>query len=231
VVIDVRDRPGNVDRPVGPESTQERLSRSRVRAQNSMSPKRAQVVCCLLEEPSLVGAGLRTIAVRSGVSVGVAQQVVNDLNTRRFVRHGGAGLNRVDELLDQWTAAFPTSLGPRLEIGRFSGDAVQLGAWIAAGHVIYLSGEAASDDLHGTDATLYVAAFDMKAAISSRWSRTGERLNITVRQQFWSDAGREPGVYDALLPLRLADLLVTDDPRLRLAARPLREEIVDRHHR
>ena len=226
VVIDVRDRRGGVARPDGQKPTPER----RTVAQNPMSPRRAQVVCCLLEEPALVSAGLRTIAAQSGVSVGIAQQVLNDLDARRFVLHGGTALNRVNELLDQWTAAFPTGLGPRLELGRFTGDAMQLGAWIAAGHVVYLSGEAASDDLQGTDATLYVATFDMKAAIASRWSPRGEP-NIIVRQQFWSDAGREPGVYDAPLPLRLADLLVTDDPRLRLAARPLREELLDRHRR
>lgn len=229
VVIDVRDRPVSVGRPVGPESRQDRLYVSPARAHNAMSPKRAQVVCCLLDEPALVSAGLRTIAARSGVSIGVVQQVLNDLDARHYLRHGGTSLNRVDELLDQWTAAFSSGLGSRLEIARFSGDAVQLGAWVNAGHVVYLSGEAASDELHGTDATIYVAEFDTRAAIASRWSRKGDRPNIIVRQQFWSDVDREPGVYNALLPLRLADLLVTDEPRLRLAARPLREEILDRH--
>jgi len=221
VFIDVRDRPAAVKR----SDTVGSVSR------NPMSPSRAQVVCLLLDRPALIGEPVRSIAGQSGVSAGVAQQVLSDLEARRFLRHGRTRLNRVDELLDQWSAAFGSGLGPRLELGRFRGDAVQLGGWLKRNHVVYLSGEAASDELHGTDATIYVAELDRTAVIASRWEPNGERPNIIVRRQFWSDPGREAGVHLALLPLQLADLLVRDDPRLRLAARSLREQILDLHAR
>ncbi|TGY77994.1 hypothetical protein E5226_16640 [Cellulomonas shaoxiangyii] len=225
VLVDVRDRTTQTPGPVRRSATAGHLV-----VQNPMSPRRAQVVCLLLDQPGLVSASVRTLAERSGVSVGIAQQVLSDLEARRFLRHGREGLNRVDELLDQWAGTFGNGLGPRLELGRFSGEP-ELGAWLTRGQSVYRSGEAASDELRGSDATLYVEHLDMHAVVASRWSPRGDRPNIVVRRKFWSEPPRAPDVYDALLPLRLADLLVTDDPRHRFAARPVREEILDRHAR
>ncbi|MFS0704711.1 type IV toxin-antitoxin system AbiEi family antitoxin [Cellulomonas sp. 179-A 9B4 NHS] len=198
--------------------------------QNPMSPSRAQVVCLLLDDPRLASASLRTLAERSGVSVGIAQQVMSDLEARRFLRHGREGLNRVDELLDQWAGVFGNGLGPKLELGRFSGDP-RLDAWLSRGQSVYRSGEAASPELHGADVTIYVERLDLQAVMASRWNPSGDRLNIVVRRKFWGGSAPVPDLYDALLPLRLADLLITDDPRHRLAARPLREELLRRHAR
>jgi hypothetical protein len=224
VLIDVHDR-------TVPSARRGGLSASGPAAvQNPMSPSRAQVVCLLLDDPGLVHASLRTIAERSGASLGVVQQVMSDLEARRFLRHGRERLNRVDELLDQWAGAFASSLGPKLELGRFTG-APRLDAWLTAGQPVYRSGEASSPELQGDDVTIYVDDLDMRAVLASLWSPGGDRPNIVVRRRFWSEPTRVPDVYEALLPLRLADLLVTDDPRHRAAARPLREEILERHTR
>ncbi|NYD85909.1 type IV toxin-antitoxin system AbiEi family antitoxin [Cellulomonas oligotrophica] len=223
VLVDIRDRSGPAARPRRPGAPRAAL--------NPMSPKRAQVVCMMLEEPGLVSASIRTIAERSGVSVGIVQQVLADLGERRFLLHGRTALNRVAELLDQWTAAFASGLGAHLELGRFSGDAQHLGPWSTDGRAVYVSGEAASDELRGPDATFYVAQLDMSAVIASRWRPDGSNPNIVVRRQFWLDPRREAGVHDAPATLRLADLLITDDPRHRLASVPLREMILDRHAR
>lgn len=225
VLIDVYDRSPRATQQVGRS-----VSRGRFVVQNPMSPSRAQVVCLLLDEPALLATSLRTLAARSGVSVGVVQQVMSDLESRRFLRHGGEKLNRVDELLDQWAGAFGNGLGPKLELGRFSGSP-GLGSWLDLGHPVYWSGEASSPELHGSDVTIYVEHLDMQAVMASRWNPRGDRANIVVRRQFWSEPPRPPDVYEALLPLRMADLLVTDEPRHRLAARPLREEILERHAR
>lgn len=240
VLVDVHDSPALTARKVGRSPSSRRLleqdprndrfSTSGPSSSNPMSPRRAQVVCLLLDEPRLTSASLRTLAERAGVSVGIAQQVMSDLETRRFLRHGREGLNRVDELLDQWAAAFGNGLGAKLELGRFSGDP-GLGAWLRAGQSVHRSGEAASPELQGGDVTIYVERLDMHAVVGSRWNPRGERPNIVVRQRFWSEPPRVPDIYEALLPLRLADLLVTDDPRHRVAARPLREEILERHAR
>lgn len=223
VLIDVDDRRARL---TGPDGRPARGRRGLV--QNPMSPSRAQVVCVLLDDPRLVSGGLRALAERSGASLGVVQQVMSDLEARRFLRHGRSGLNRVDELIDQWAGAFGNGLGPRLELGRFSGDPA-LDAWVATGRSVYLSGEAASPEITGEDVTIYVEDLDVRAVLASRWSPGGDRPNIVVRRKFWATSPRVPGVHEALLPLRLADLLVTDDPRHRLAARPLREEILERH--
>lgn len=225
VLVDVGDQDAR-----RPRRSDRSAASGRHVVQNPMSPSRAQVVCLLLDDPRLASASLRTLAERSGVSVGIAQQVMSDLEARRFLRHGREGLNRVDELLDQWAGVFGNGLGPKLELGRFSGDP-RLDAWLSRGQSVYVSGEAASSELHGSDVTVYVERLDLHAVMASRWKPSGDRLNIVVRRKFWAGSPPVPDLYDALLPLRLADLLITDDPRHRLAARPLREELLRRHVR
>lgn len=222
LVLEVRNRPSAIN---------DRTSILSHRALNPMSPSRAQVVCCLLAWPELVNLGLRTIATASGVSVGVAQQVMADLEARRFLLHGRARLNRVDELLDQWTSAFGVGLGKRLQLGTFAGNPTPA-AWLSIGNDVYISGETASDELQGTDLTMYVERLDRRAVIASRWTPSTDHPNITVRRKFWSELELGPGdgrILVAPLPLQLADLLVTDDPRHKLAAVRLREQVLDLH--
>lgn len=76
---------------------------------NPFTPKRAQVVCVLLDAPQLVDAPLRAIAASAGVSVGMAKETMDTLRTTGFFEHLGSRrrLVRTDELLDLWAAAYP----------------------------------------------------------------------------------------------------------------------------
>lgn len=54
---------------------------------NPFTPKRAQVVCVLLDAPQLVDAPLRAIAASAGVSVGMAKETMDTLRTTGFFEH------------------------------------------------------------------------------------------------------------------------------------------------
>jgi hypothetical protein len=209
-------------------------------ATNLMSPGRAQVVFCLLAWPRMTQAPVRALARTAGVSVGLAQQVLTALAADKFLTMGNERLLRVDELLDQWTAAFGLGLARRLELGRFVGEPTAQ-AWADAGHVVYLGGEAAvPDELRGGgELTLYVPVMDTRAVIAAGWRRADPQTaaNIVVRKQFWTEPDLLEGletigeVRGAPLPLVYADLVASGEPRQREVARHLREQVVGLHSR
>jgi hypothetical protein len=89
----------------------------------------------------------------------------------------------------------------------------------------FLSGESAvPDQLKPITLTLYVPSLEKSLIGLNRW-RTDRTPNVFVRQQFWKspdDVGIEPGVQVAPWPLVYADLLASDDPRVRGAAKEWR---------
>jgi hypothetical protein len=216
VFIDVRGRP----RPDGA------APRTRVAA-NLFSTGRAQVVFALLAWPHLWEASQRDISKAAGVSVGQ----VND--TLKLLRDAGYGPDGARpghaHLLDLWAAAFPTGLAHRLTLATYRGEIGR--AKVDADGQVFISGEAAATDLlRPTSLTIYVADLDPRLPVVNRWRSDGEP-NIVVRRKFWN----APGVPDtapadaeaAPWPLVYADLLASDDPRARSAAKEWR----DRHAR
>lgn len=229
VLIDVGELP--VTKPV--RDTAHRA----LKATNLMSPRRAQVVFCLLSWPTMTQVPVRALAHAAGVSVGLTQQVLTALATDKFLTFGNERLIHVGELLDQWAAAFGLGLARKLELGRFTGEPAAQ-AWAAAGHVVYLGGEAAvPDELRGGDLTLYVPTLDTRAVLAAGWRRAepGADANVVVRRQFWT----EPDEFDVLggavrqapLPLVFADLVTTGEPRAQEVARRLKEQVVGLHAR
>jgi hypothetical protein len=207
------------------------------KATNLMSPRRAQVVFCLLAWPAMTPAPVRTLARTAGVSIGLTQQVLAALAADRFLTVGNERLIHVGELLDQWASAYRLGLARRLELGRFAG-APHAQAWAEAGHVVYVGGEAAvPDQLHGGDLTLYVPALDTRAVAASGWRRSepGTEANVVVRRQFWIEPDHgdtlDGAVRRAPLPLVFADLVASGEPRQQEVAHQMREQIVGLHAR
>lgn len=212
VYVDVRGR-----RPIGPEDGS---MRPISRATNIFSARRAQVICSLLAWPSLAHARVKDIAEAAGVSVGQAHDTLSQLQEGGFV--GPSGLRRQDDLLELWTAAYPTGLGATLELQRFVGDpsphrVMGTDLWRHPA----LSGEAAVHDLLGRQLTLtvYVTEFDPGLAVVNRWHRDPQKpSNVFVRRRFWSEVMR-PAEYDAKdqelapWPIVYADLRASRDPR------------------
>lgn len=215
VFIDVRGRP----RPDGA------APRPRA-AGNLFSAGRAQVVFALLAWPHLWQASQREISAAAGVSVG---QVNDTLKLLRDAKHGVGGAQPgAADLLDLWAAAFPAGLAHRLTLATYRGEIGR--ATVVADGQVFISGEAAATDLlRPTSLTIYVADLDPRLPVVNRWRSDGEP-NIIVRRKFWNAPGvadNVPADVEAPWPLVYADLLASDDTRVRSAATEWR----DRHAR
>jgi hypothetical protein len=199
-------------------------------AGNLFSAGRAQVVLTLLAWPQLWGASRREVAQAAGVSVGQAH------NALTLLEQAGYGAHRVHahhtDLLDLWAAAFPTGLAPRLTLATYGGD-VDNPQKMSADQPIFLSGASAIRDvLRPVTLTLYVETLDPRLAIKNRW-RTDGQPNVVVRRKFWTTPADSSHDYDGPLtgfrnapwPLVYADLLNSDDPRVRNEAKTWRDRL------
>lgn len=213
VLIDVRGRPRPHDAP------------ARIHAAgNLFSTGRAKVVFALLAWPELWDATRREIAHAAGVSLGQAH------NTLTLLAEAGYGRDRArpeqTDLLDMWAVAYPTGLATKLTLARYRGE-IEPVRQVDPEDPVFLSGEsAAADLLRAATLTLYVEDLDPKLAIVNRWRADGEP-NVVVRRKFWqapdhSDAAFA-GTRNAPWPLVYADLLGSDDPRVRGAAKEWRD--------
>lgn len=214
VLIDIRGRP----RPHGADTARPAT------AHNLFSASRAQVAFALLAWPRLWDAPLRQLAHAAGVSLGKAH------DSRALLMKAGYGPRRTSEgradLLDQWAAAFPAGLAPKIEIATFNGDPCNMQK-VNPDDPVFVSGEAAVNGLiRPANLNVYVEKLDPRLPIVNRW-RSDEFINIVVRRKFW----RAPDDSDAPLtglrlvppPLIYADLVNSDDPRVRNVAKELRE--------
>jgi len=210
VLIDVQGR-----RPATPR-------RSRVTG-DLFTTGRAQVACVLLAWPELWRSTQREVAHAAGVSLGQANNALRLLVEAGF---GPEGRRGDDELLRLWAATFPTGLAERLTLARFRGDPDKIGP--VGDQAIYRSGEvAAADLLRPATATLYVEELDPTLAVLNRW-RTDAEPNIVVRRAFWHSPGSEEAPTPtkaprAPWPLVYADLLASDDSRVRGVAEEWRK--------
>ncbi|RFZ63234.1 hypothetical protein DE4576_04875 [Mycobacterium marinum] len=195
-------------------------------ARNPFTPKRAQVVCVLLDAPQLVDAPLRDIAESAGVSVGMAKETVDTLRTTGFLEHLGSHrrLVRTDELLDLWTAAYPGGLGRANRLVVANGD---IHRWSAPdGLEVAVSGEqAVPGDIRNPESlVLYVDTTDVglpaDLLIHNRWHRDPHGT-IMLRKLFWRGL---PDQQSGLAPAALiyADLLASREPRQLEVARRMR---------
>ncbi len=217
--IDVRGR-----KPLTP--TRRVPERAAQRETNLMSARRSQVIFCLLNWPDLVGMPVRTIARVSGASVSVVHSTVKALVDDHFLPYPGhERLDRRDELLDQWAAAFPLGLGRALELGRFIGEP-DLQAFLTEGVDFRVSGEAAADGIRGPDVTLYVPELSPSQIARSRWRRPEREqvANIVIRHKFWTDPWPPDPSTEHIAPALLvyADLLASREPRQREVAMAMR---------
>lgn len=178
-----------------------------------LSPRRAQVVFALLAWPHLWRAPTREVSRAAGVSVGLAHGALQSLEGQGYARDVSPG--RLS-LLDVWTAAYPTGLGPRLALAAFHGDPTSLERVAEAEDVLVSGAAAIADVVSAPTMSVYVSHLDPRLPIVNRWRVDGEP-NIFVRRKFWETPiserpAAEPGV--APWPLVYADLIGTGDPRL-----------------
>lgn len=222
VLIDIRAR-----RPAPMHKSMRHVERPT----NLFSPRRARVIFALLAWPELDSAVVREIASTAGVSPGLAHETLDLLDRAGYLDTGHRRrLRRSDDLLDYWTAAYPSGLGATLSIAQFAGDIDQVRS--TEDHPIYLSGESAMVDLiRPASLTFYVDTFEPRLPLINRWRSDGHP-NIFVRQKFWTPPTGSvewaPDSTTAPWQLVYADLLAAEDSRQAEVARRLRSEHVDR---
>ncbi|MEU4158456.1 type IV toxin-antitoxin system AbiEi family antitoxin [Actinoplanes sp. NPDC026670] len=221
VLIDVQGRATSAD-----EQSPRRSDPAVSRPSNLFSRVRAQVILALLAWPELAGLRQRDIAAAAGTSLGQAHDVFTRLGEAGYLAGTALSPARFGELLDLWTAAYPTGLGPHLQVARFSGDP---GRPFTGEQAAYLSGESAAgvDIVRPATLTVYVDSWDPKLAVANRWAVNPDRVdNIFVRRKFWTsprpaeEPAAKPG--NAPWPLVYADLMATGDARLVEVARTWR---------
>lgn len=226
VLIDVRGRPSSAHVP----------SRSAT-GSNLFSTGRAQVAFVLLQWPRSWKKPQRVVAEAAGASLGQAH---NALAMFRDAGFGPGGHRSSSEFLDLWAASFPSGLARKLTLATYQGsiegfrkleaeDPVFVGGAVVSGQL------AAEEQLRPAAVTIYVAKLHPMLAVKNRWRSDGE-ANITVRLKFWKTppdethdhAGPLTGLRPAPDVLVYADLMASDDPRVRDAATEWRERIARR---
>lgn len=189
---------------------------------NIFSSRRAQVILALLTWPELSTAKIRNVAEAAGVSVGQAHETVGQLQQIGFIVPVSRRLDRVDELLDLWTAAYPAGLGRQLEIAKFHGDPARPVSGLRADQSCYLSSESArgSGVVRPATLTVYLDDLNRRLPALNRWDASPDRPpNILVRRKFWTSPHADeerpaPEGQNAPWPLVYADLMSTRDARL-----------------
>jgi hypothetical protein len=209
VLVDVRGRPrpDRGDLPP-PQATG-----------NLFSAGRAQVAFALLAWPQLWHAPRRDLARAAQVSVGQAH------NTLTLLAEAGYEGERKrlgqPSLLDLWAAAFATGLAKRLALATWRGE-IEHPRKVNPDDPMFVSGESAVTDLlRPATLTLYADDLDPRLPVVNKWRSDGP-ANIFLRRRFWNapDNSDAPlaGWRNAPWPLVYADLLTSDDPRVRSAA-------------
>ncbi len=193
---------------------------------NLFSTKRMQVLFVLLAWPDFADKPVRQIATSAGTSVGITQSTLEIMQEAGFLI--SSSLQRRDELLDLWVAAFRGSLLPKLEHSSFSGS---IEGWSPpSGYLI--SGESAVELIRRPRTlTLYIERFDLAEAIRSGWQKS-DAPNIYVRWKFWkepdwaapTDRQSTFGTSTAPPLMIYADLLTSNEPRQAEVARALRKD-------
>ncbi|WP_245664921.1 type IV toxin-antitoxin system AbiEi family antitoxin [Actinoplanes subtropicus] len=226
VLIDVRGRTESTAISSGTHRPSDRPTRPT----NIFSSRRSQVIFALLSWPDLSHATVREIAAAAGVSTGQAHDTFLRLQQAGFLTTDSRRLERIDELLDLWTAAYSTGLGPRLELARYHGDPSRPLSGVTPERRAYRSGESAMGIgvVRPATLTVYIDHPDPKFPVLNRWDAGWDREpNIFLRQKFWASPRADEEEFsangqNAPWLLIYADLVATRDARLREVAQSWR---------
>jgi hypothetical protein len=188
-----------------------------------------RIVFALLCQPRLANRPYREIAQNAQVALGTVGKVMEDLVARRnLIAHGKGNQQLVNtkQLLQEWIILFPTTLRPKLVLGRYTAPTEN---WWKAAKLpqnAYWGGEIAAAKLTQyltpAAATIYTRGKATDIVLKNHL-RENNNGNIEILNAFWD--GRinleRKGIAPALLVY--ADLLATGDPRNIQAAELLYE--------
>lgn len=252
VLVDVRgrraphlDEPPDGPRPAGPNPA----------STNLFSAGRAQLVAALIAWPDLATGPVRETAAAAGISTGQAHSALALLEQTGYLVERRVRSDRVEELLDLWTAAYPRGLGPKLAVASYTATRdigstrddilheprtdhrtdVDVDAGADEGPELELSGESVPGIgiREPLSLTVYARAWTPRRAVRHRWraARSAAEADVHVRRRFWtapSGPGEGKTAPVAPWPIVYADLVATGDPRLAEVAAEWRSRHRDR---
>jgi hypothetical protein len=197
-----------------------------------------RVIFALLSKPELISATFQEIAALSGVALGSAYNVLDDLERRGYLIAGSKHSRKLLEphrLLDEWVTNFPTTLRTKLNSRRFSSSDPYWWehANIAEFHAAWGSEVAAAKmfkHLKPSTQTLYVDPLEMRSAINILAKHIRLRPDpdgsIEILEKFWSPVIESaPGLAPPLLVY--SDLLALLDPRAKETAKMIKENFIE----
>jgi hypothetical protein len=190
----------------------------------AVTPAGLRIVFGLLCQPQLLNATYRDIAATTRVALGTVGPVMKDLENRRHITpapdHGPTMRRRFlnpQRLFEEWVAAFPTALRPKLNLRRFRAprpnwtEGVDLAPYRA-----FWGGEVAANrllhHLQPQAATIYVAERPNRLIVDHRL-KADINGDTEILDVFWHPE-RLPAIRDVVPPvLAYADLFTTTEGR------------------
>jgi hypothetical protein len=200
------------------------------KARKAVTPAGMKIIFALLCKPELAGMGYRQIGVAAQVALGAVGPVLQDLETRGFLRRraqGTATLENVEELLGDWVVQYPAILRPKLNGRRYAGDRKRFLDLDLKPLGAYWGGEVAAERLTGylkaEDLLVYTRGEVKELLIQGRM-RLAADGDTEVLDAFWNpelDHTEKPLAPPLLV---YADLMMTGDTRNLETAKILYEQ-------
>ena len=198
----------------------------------AFQPTGLKVLFVLLCRPDAVNLPYREIAEMAGVAHGTVGWVMPELPRLGFLVDVDKRRRLVERerLLVRWVEAYARRLRPKLLLGRYRTQDLELTTRIAVEqHNVLLGGETAAQRMTGHlrpgVATFYVHAAHTKYLIDLKL-RPDPQGNVEFMKQFWNFEKPDAGIVPPILVY--ADLLATGDPRCFEAAQEMYGAIIDR---
>jgi hypothetical protein len=152
-----------------------------------------KVVFALLSKPDLITDTLREIAAKSGVSLGTAAGIMEELKTRLYLIEDSRGIRRLirrKDLFEAWVTAYPEQLRPKILLGRYRGEHgwwhekalqpawTQWGGEVAASHL--------TNYLFPQEITIYLIGSRLNDFLFENKLGLDVEGNVEILERFWT---------------------------------------------
>lgn len=202
------------------------------------NPARLRVVFALLSRPELINAPFKEIAAHAGVSLGTANNALDDLEQRGYLINKGSAGRRIllerRRLVDEWTINFPTTLRNKLNGRRFTSPYPYWWQGFVPDAAFVWGSEVAAARMTGylkpATVTLYVEATEreqlVKTLVKQYRIKPDPKGEIEVLEKFWHwESESSDNVAPPLLVY--SELLAMLDPRAQETAEIIKERFID----
>jgi len=179
-----------------------------------------KLIYALLSTPGLSVKALREIAAKTGISLGAAAGMMDELKTRLYIVEDGRGIRRLirkKDLFEAWVAAYPENLRPKIHLGRYRGEhgwwheKTLQPAWAQWGGEVAAS--RLTDFLFPQEIIIYLTRSRLNEFLMENKLGLDSRGNVEILQRFWITDARAQEQETVHPMLVYADLLASGNKR------------------